>query len=90
VTCRQTGLLDRRLFNLPGYPEADLTPPAAAEALVPTSVLLQRLHDEARTDHFTLGWVMLSLHTRGFGLILLLPAIVAIAPGASVVQVCCS
>ena len=64
---------------------ADLTPPAAAEAFVPTSVLLQRLHDEAPTDHFTLGWVMLNLHTRGFGLILLLPAIVAIAPGVSIV-----
>jgi hypothetical protein len=62
-----------------------LTPPADAEAFVPTSVLLQQLHDEAPTDHFTLGWVMRSLHKRGFGLILLLLALVAIAPGVSIV-----
>ena len=62
-----------------------LTAPADAKAFVPTSVLLQRLHDEAPTDHFTLGWVMRSLHTRGFGLILLLLALVAIAPGISIV-----
>ena len=62
-----------------------LTLPADAEAFVPTSVLLQRLHDGAPTDHFTLGWVMRSLHKRGFGLILLLLALVAIAPGISIV-----
>lgn len=62
-----------------------LTPPANAKAFVPTSVLLQRLHDEAPTDHFTLGWVMRSLHKRGFGLILLLLSLVAIAPGVSIV-----
>ena len=62
-----------------------LTPPAEAKAFVPTSVLLQRLHDAAPTGHFTLGWVMRSLHKRGFGLILLLLALVAIAPGVSIV-----
>ena len=62
-----------------------LTPPADAKAFVPASVLLQRLHDEAPTEHFTLGWVMRSLHKRGFGLILLLLALVAIAPGVSIV-----
>ena len=62
-----------------------LTAPADAKRFVPTSVLLQRLHDEAPTDHFTLGWVMRSLHKRGFGLILLLLAVVAIAPGISIV-----
>jgi hypothetical protein len=56
-----------------------------AKAFIPTSVLLQRLHDEAPTDHFTLGWVMRSLHKRGFGLVLLLLALVAIAPGVSIV-----
>lgn len=58
--------------------------PTDAKAFVPTSVLLQRLHDEAPADRFTLGWVMRSLHTRGFGLILLLLAVVAIAPGVSI------
>jgi hypothetical protein len=68
-------------------PEAalKLTPPADAKAFVLTSVLLQRLHDEAPTDHFTLSWIMRSLHKRGFGLILLLLALVAIAPGVSIV-----
>jgi hypothetical protein len=46
--------------------------------------LLQRLHDQAPTDHFTLGWVMRSLHKRGFGLILLLLALVAVARGVSI------
>jgi hypothetical protein len=70
-----------------GDPEAalNLTPPADPKAFVPTSVLLQRLHDEAPTDHFTLGWVMRNLHKRGFGLILLLLSLVAIAPGVSIV-----
>ena len=55
-----------------------------ARALVPTSVVLQRLHDEAPTDHFTLGWLMGSLRKRSFGIIMLLLALVAIAPGVSI------
>lgn len=37
--------------------EAKLTPasPTHTGVLIPTSVVLQRLHDEAPTDHFTLG-----------------------------------
>jgi len=35
-----------------------------AKAFIPASVLLQRLHDEAPTDHFTLGWLMGRLHKR--------------------------
>lgn len=54
-------------------------------ALVPTSDVLQRLHDEAPTDHFTLGWLMGSLHKRSFGIIMLLLAVAAIAPGVSIV-----
>ncbi len=53
--------------------------------LIPTSVVLQRLHDEAPTDHFTLGWLMGSLRKRSFGIIMLLLALVAIAPGVSIV-----
>jgi hypothetical protein len=56
-----------------------------AKAFIPASVLLQRLHDEAPTDHFTLGWLMGRLHRRSFGLIMLLLAVVAIAPGVSIV-----
>jgi hypothetical protein len=55
-----------------------------ARALVPTSVVLQRLHDEAPTDHFTLGWLMGSLRKRSFGIIMLLLALVAIAPDVSI------
>ena len=47
--------------------------------------MLQRLHDEAPADHFTLGWLMGRLHKRSFGLIMLLLAVVAIAPGVSIV-----
>jgi hypothetical protein len=60
-------------------------PPADPTVLVPTSAVLQRLHDEAPTDHFTLGWLMRSLRKRSFGIIMLLLALVAIAPGLSIV-----
>ena len=54
-------------------------------SFIPTSVVLQRLHDEAPADHFTLGWVMGRLRKRSFGIIMLLLALVAIAPGVSIV-----
>lgn len=60
-----------------------LTLPADATAFIPASVLLQRLHDEAPKDHF--GWLMSQMHKRSFGLIMLLLAVVAIAPGVSIV-----
>ena len=43
----------------------------------PASIVLQRLHDEAPTDHFTLGWLMGSLHKRSFGVIMLLLGLTA-------------
>jgi len=49
------------------------------------SDILQRMRDEARTDHFTLAWLMGSLHKRSFGVIILLCAVVAVAPGISIV-----
>ena len=48
-------------------------------------MVLQRLHDEVPTDHFTLGWLMGRLRKRSFGIIMLLLALVAIAPGVSIV-----
>ncbi len=54
-------------------------------ALVPVSVVLQRLHDEAPKDQFTLGWLVGGLHKRAFGIIILLLAVVAMAPGISIV-----
>ena len=62
-----------------------LKPTPDPRSVIPTSVVLQRLHDQAPTDHFTLGWLMGSLHKRSFGIIMLLLSVVAIAPGASIV-----
>jgi len=69
----------RRLLR----PEPQPTPDASAA--VHTSVLLQRLHDSLPTDHFTLDWLTESLQKRSFGMIMLLLAVVAIAPGISIV-----
>jgi Exopolysaccharide synthesis, ExoD len=65
---------------------AILVPPPIVDArtLVSASVVLQRLHDEVPPDHFTLGWLMDSLQKRSFGIIMLLLALVAIAPGISI------
>ena len=51
-------------------------PPADPTGLVPTSAVLQRLHDEVPANHFTLGWLMHSLRKRSFGIIMLLLAVV--------------
>jgi hypothetical protein len=62
------------------------TPPPDAPVFVLASEILQRLHDEAPKDHFTLGWLMGTLHKRSFGLIMLLCAVVAVVPGVSIVS----
>lgn len=54
-------------------------------AFIPTSIVLQRLHDEAPADHFTLDWLMGKLRRRSYGVIMILLALVEIAPGVSVV-----
>src|SRR6185437_1228314 len=60
-------------------------PPSDTSVFIPTSVVLQRLHDDAPTGHFTLSWLMGSLRKRSFGIIMLLLAVVAMAPGVCVV-----
>jgi hypothetical protein len=62
-------------------------PPPIADARtpIPASVVLRRLHDEMPPDRFTLGWLMDSLQKRSFGIIMLLFALVAVAPGISIV-----
>ena len=50
-----------------------------AGAFIPASVILQKLHDEAPADHFTLDWLMGNLHKQSFG-----------APGISLVGGYCS
>jgi hypothetical protein len=57
---------------------------AAGRTFIPASVVLQELHDAAPADQFTLGWLMGRLQKQSFGLIMLLLAIVAVAPGISV------
>lgn len=54
---------------------------ADAPAFTPASVVLQELHDKAPAGHVTLGWLMASLHKHSFGLVMLLLAIAAAAPG---------
>src|SRR5258707_9681150 len=54
-------------------------------AFVPASVILQKLHDEAPAGHVTLDWLMSSLQKQSFGLIMLVLAIVALAPGISLI-----
>jgi hypothetical protein len=66
-------------------PNLRLKPPPHATAFIPASVVLQRLHDEAPADHFTLGWLMGNLRRRSFGIIMLLLAVVAMAPGVAIV-----
>jgi len=54
-------------------------------AITPASVILQELHDRAPSDKFTLNWLMGGLQKQSFGLILLLLALAAAAPGISVI-----
>ena len=49
------------------------------------SVVLQRLHNEAPPDCFTLHWLMEQLRRRSFGMIMLLLALVAMVPGISII-----
>jgi hypothetical protein len=46
--------------------------------------LLQRLRAELPAQHFTLDWVLSELPRRSFGMIMLLLAVLAIAPGVSI------
>src|SRR5262249_34611020 len=57
---------------------------ANARTITPASVVLEQLHDAAPTDQFSLRWLMGRLQKQSFGLIMLMLAIVAIAPGISV------
>src|SRR5262245_17005106 len=52
-------------------------------AHIPTSEVLQELIDDAPADHLTLDWLLDNLHSRSFGIIMLILALFAMAPGAS-------
>jgi len=55
-----------------------------SRVFIRTSVVLQRLHDEAPPDHFTLAWLMDRLRKRSFGMIMLRLALVTMVPGISI------
>jgi hypothetical protein len=58
---------------------------ADASAPVVASAVLQRMHDQAPKDYFTLAWLLGHLRKHSFGVIMLLLAVIAIAPGASII-----
>ena len=47
--------------------------------------MFQQLLDEVPPDHFTLDWLMGRLGKRSFGIIMLLLAVVGLAPGVSII-----
>lgn len=57
-----------------GHPSRSRGRRAPQERLSHTSDVLQRLHEEAPRDHFTLRWPMERLPNRSFGMIMLLLA----------------
>ena len=54
------------------------------DARVPTSVVLEELFRDAPPDYVTIAWLIGSLRKRSFGLVMLLIALVGLAPGVSV------
>jgi hypothetical protein len=48
---------------------------------IPASVMLQKLQHDAPSGYFTLDWLMSKLQKQSFGLLMLVLAIVAAAPG---------
>ena len=51
---------------------------------VPASLILQQLHDQAPAGPVTLQWLMGRLREQSFGMIILILAIAAAAPGVSI------
>jgi hypothetical protein len=68
---------DTRPANAPG------SGPPLADTVEPASDVFRRLRTEAEGMHFTVGWLLSRLSVRSFGIVLLLLALVAMAPGAS-------
>ncbi len=68
-----------------GTPEPKPETPADAGRFICVSAVLQQLHDEVPADNFTLDWLLGRLHKHSFGIIILLLAVIAMAPGICVV-----
>lgn len=52
---------------------------------LPTSVILERLLDEAEGETITLEWIVASLRDRSFGIIMVLISLVGLVPGIATV-----
>jgi hypothetical protein len=52
-----------------------------ARVFIPVSAVLQKLREEAPSGYFTLDWLMGKLQNQSFGLLVLVLAIIAAAPG---------
>jgi hypothetical protein len=59
-------------------------PRSDAKGVIPASVILQELYDNAPAGHITLRWLTDSLHKQSFGFIMLVLATLAVAPGISI------
>ena len=59
--------------------------PAPSKALGPVSTILQELRDTAPPDRFSLNWLLGSLKTRSFAIVILMLGLVSMAPGISMV-----
>lgn len=55
------------------------------KTLGPISSILQELRDTAPPDRFSLDWLLDSLETRSFAIVILMLALVAMAPGVSII-----
>src|SRR5260370_14263856 len=64
----------------PSMPESTEGQPDAND-FIPASVILQQLQHDAPSGYFTLDWLMSKLQKQSFGLLMLVLAIVAAAPG---------
>ena len=53
------------------------------ETISPASVILHELHEKAPADHVTLAWVTGNISKQSFGLLMLMLAVLAAAPGIS-------
>jgi hypothetical protein len=56
----------------------------ADQAFTPTAGLLRKLQDDLPAPHFTLNWLLSKLGEQSFGLIILILAILAIAPPVAI------
>jgi len=55
----------------------------SVEKISPASIVLHELHEKAPTDYVTLAWVTGNISKQSFGLLMLMLAVLAAAPGIS-------